>query len=77
MIKITKRLVICTLAGILLGVFCIIGGSIRFGAEIAPYMLFSLWFNTLVENINMIYLNVIIFIYFMKAGHKIDNKFND
>ncbi len=51
MIKITKRLVISTLAGVLLGVFCIIGAYIRFEAVIAPYMLFSLWLNRLVMGI--------------------------
>ncbi|NLC66166.1 MAG: hypothetical protein GX752_04405 [Clostridium sp.] len=47
MVKITKRLEISILAGTILGVFCVIGASIRFGSELAPYLVFSLWFNRL------------------------------
>lgn len=51
MVKITKRLEISALAGIVLGVFCVIGASIRFGSELAPYLVFSLWFNRLLLGI--------------------------
>lgn len=47
MIKITKRLKLSLLGGILLGVVCIIGANIRFGSEISTYLVFSLWFNRL------------------------------
>ena len=51
MIKITKRLVICILTGCLLGGLCVFVSSIRFGATIPSYMLFSLWFNRLLMGV--------------------------
>lgn len=51
MVKITKRLPISVLTGIFLGVICTIVASIRFGAELPTYMLFSLWFNRLLMGI--------------------------
>lgn len=51
MIKVTKRLISCTLVGALLGVFCVIGASIRLGPDVAPYVIFSLWFNRLLMGI--------------------------
>ncbi len=51
MIKISKRLKVSVLMGSLLGVFCIIGASIRFGAQIGFSLMFSLWFNRLLMGI--------------------------
>lgn len=51
MIKITKKLMISIIAGILLGIVCVIGASIRFGDDISSYMIFALWFNRLLMGI--------------------------
>lgn len=40
-----KRLVIATVTGSLLGVFCIIGAQARFGNSLDSIYLFSFWFN--------------------------------
>lgn len=49
--KTTKRLIISVIAGAILGVFCIIGASVRFGADVVPSLLFALWFNRVVMGI--------------------------
>lgn len=43
----TKRLKVSLLMGAVLGVFCIIGATVRFGSENEIYLLFSLWYNRL------------------------------
>lgn len=43
----TKRLKICLIAGVLLGVVCIIGASVRSGFQADLIFLFSLWYNRL------------------------------
>lgn len=45
---IKKRLWISLLAGGVLGIFCILGGSVRFGWEGNQLLLASLWYNRLV-----------------------------
>ncbi|NLY36633.1 MAG: hypothetical protein GX046_05295 [Tissierellia bacterium] len=53
MIQITRRLVISVLAGMALGVVCVIGANIRFGGQMATYLVFALWFNRLVMGITI------------------------
>ncbi|SRR6056297_2254608 len=43
-----KRMIISLIAGAVLGVFCIIGASVRTGGEASTYMLFSLWYNRII-----------------------------
>jgi hypothetical protein len=43
-----KRLGLSVLSGAVLGVFCIIGGSVRLGWEGNELLLFSLWYNRLI-----------------------------
>ncbi len=43
-----KRLVVATITGAVLGVFCIIGASARYGSQASPAMLASLWYNRLI-----------------------------
>lgn len=45
---ITKRLLVCLLAGALLGVVCIIGAQLRSGFEKEAVYLFAFWYNRLV-----------------------------
>lgn len=44
----TKRLIVAIITGAVLGVFCIIGASVRYGSQAAPAMLASLWYNRLI-----------------------------
>lgn len=44
---ITKRLVVSILMGVILGVFCIIGASVRSEYQRDALWLFSLWYNRL------------------------------
>ena len=44
---ITRRMKISLITGILLGIVCIIGASIRSGFERETYWLFALWYNRL------------------------------
>jgi len=44
----TKRLVVCMIAGALLGVICIIGAQIRSGFEKDAVYLFAFWYNRLI-----------------------------
>ena len=41
----TKRMKVSLAAGAVLGVFCIIGASVRSGFESEAYLLFALWYN--------------------------------
>lgn len=43
----TQRLKVCIVAGAVLGVFCIIGASIRSGFERDAVYLFAFWYNRL------------------------------
>ena len=43
----TRRMLICIVAGALLGVICIIGAQVRSGFERDAVYLFSFWFNRL------------------------------
>ncbi len=43
----TKRLIVSVLTGIVLGVLCIIGASVRSGFQSEFSFLFSLWYNRL------------------------------
>jgi|SRR6056297_1497372 len=43
-----KRMIISLITGAILGVFCIIGASIRFGGETSTYLLFALWYNRII-----------------------------
>jgi integral membrane sensor domain MASE1 len=47
----TKRMVVSIIAGILLGVFCIVGASLRSGFTLAPGYLFAFWFNRLLMGV--------------------------
>jgi len=42
-----KRLLLGVITGAILGVFCIIGGSVRLGWQGNQLLLFSLWYNRL------------------------------
>lgn len=44
---ITRRMKISIITGILLGIVCIVGASIRSGFERETYWLFALWYNRL------------------------------
>ncbi|MDW5299144.1 MAG: hypothetical protein SA378_03255 [Sedimentibacter sp.] len=44
---ITKRMKVSIAVGVILGVFCIIGASVRSGFQSDAYWLFSLWYNRL------------------------------
>ncbi|MGM0395930.1 MAG: hypothetical protein ACQEP4_02620 [Bacillota bacterium] len=44
---ITRRMKISIITGILLGIACIVGASIRSGFERETYWLFALWYNRL------------------------------
>jgi len=46
-----KRLGLSVLSGAVLGIFCIIGGSIRLGWQGNQLLLFALWYNRLVMGI--------------------------
>ncbi len=46
-----KRLALSVLSGAVLGIFCIIGGSVRLGWEGNQLLLFALWYNRLVMGI--------------------------
>ena len=50
-IKMNKRLVLGVLSGAVLGIFCIIGGSIRLGWQGNQLLLFALWYNRLVMGV--------------------------
>ena len=41
----TKRMKICIASGAVLGVFCIIGASLRSGFQRDANFLFALWYN--------------------------------
>jgi hypothetical protein len=43
----TKRMKICLISGVLLGIVCIIGASIRSGGTASISFLFALWYNRL------------------------------
>ena len=45
---INKRLALSIVSGAVLGIFCIIGGSVRLGWQGNQFLLFSLWYNRLV-----------------------------
>lgn len=45
---ITKRMKVCIVSGAILGVFCIIGASIRSNFQSNTIYLFSLWYNRLI-----------------------------
>lgn len=45
---VNRRLIVSLLAGIVLGIFCIIGSYIRSGFEFEPILLFSLWYNRVI-----------------------------
>ncbi|MEQ8235519.1 MAG: hypothetical protein ABRQ23_01945 [Syntrophomonadaceae bacterium] len=47
----TQRLKVCIIAGAILGVFCIIGASIRSGFERDAVYLFAFWYNRLLMGI--------------------------
>jgi hypothetical protein len=47
----TRRMLICIIAGALLGVVCIIGAQVRSGFEKDALYLFSFWFNRLLMGI--------------------------
>jgi hypothetical protein len=47
----TRRMLICIIAGALLGVVCIIGAQLRSGFEREAVYLFSFWFNRLLMGI--------------------------
>jgi len=42
-----KRMKVCIVTGAILGVFCIIGASLRSGSQADVYFLFALWYNRL------------------------------
>jgi len=42
-----KRLLLATLIGALLGVFCIVGASLRYSGDAKTIYLFSFWYNRL------------------------------
>ena len=44
----TKRLKICIATGAILGVFCIVGASLRSGFQRDANFLFALWYNRLI-----------------------------
>ncbi|MFA6807655.1 MAG: hypothetical protein WCR27_01555 [Eubacteriales bacterium] len=44
---IVKRMKVCILAGAILGMFCIVGASVRSGFQSDAYFLFALWYNRL------------------------------
>ncbi len=46
-----KRLIITTITGSILGVFCIIGAQSRFGGDLSNLYLFSFWFNRLLMGV--------------------------
>ena len=48
---ITRRMKISIITGMLLGVVCIVGASIRSGFEREVYWLFALWYNRLIMGI--------------------------
>lgn len=48
---ISRRMKICISMGFILGIFCILGASIRSGFQSSPLFLFSLWYNRLVMGI--------------------------
>jgi len=43
-----KRLTVSLISGAVLGIFCILGGSLRLGWQGNQLLLFSLWYNRLV-----------------------------
>src|SRR5660397_216469 len=43
-----KRMIISLIMGAILGVFCIIGATIRFSGETSTYILFALWYNRII-----------------------------
>jgi len=47
----TRRMLVCIIAGTLLGVICIIGAQLRSGFERDAVYLFSFWFNRLLLGI--------------------------
>ncbi len=46
-----KRLPLAMLSGAILGIFCIIGGSVRLGWQGNQLLLFGLWYNRLVMGV--------------------------
>ena len=44
----TKRMKACIASGAILGVFCIVGASLRSGFQSDAYFLFALWYNRLI-----------------------------
>lgn len=51
LLMITRRMKISIITGMLLGVVCIVGASIRSGFERELYWLFALWYNRLIMGI--------------------------
>ena len=51
LLMITRRMKISIITGMLLGVVCIVGASIRSGFEREVYWLFALWYNRLIMGI--------------------------
>ena len=47
----TRRMLVCIVAGALLGVICIIGAQLRSGFTYEAYYLFAFWFNRLLMGI--------------------------
>ncbi len=47
----TKRLIVSTITGAILGVVCIVGANLRFGGDLAVYFLFAFWFNRLLMGV--------------------------
>jgi hypothetical protein len=47
----TKRVKVCIAMGVILGVICIIGASVRSGFQSQTYFLFALWYNRLIMGI--------------------------
>lgn len=46
-----KRIIIGAITGAILGVFCIVGANVRFGATLSNSFLFWFWFNRLLMGV--------------------------
>lgn len=46
-----KRLIVTTITGAILGVFCIVGANLRFGGTLSNSFLFWFWFNRLLMGV--------------------------
>ena len=47
----TRRMLVCVIAGAVLGVLCIVGAQVRSGFANDAYYLFSFWFNRLLMGV--------------------------